>query len=211
MRVTSDSHERCAGLRMVAALMIKQDCIHDHLMKLGTRWACSLCGELFRMAPDEPESPLSGVVWKSGSADGEPWAEVALGPMVMTEDENFVHIRPAFDPASIPDCPRCGAQHWPQCPSEKSSCLKEVMPDARSSGGSGANGTTVASPPSAAGGPNRGGNSGNQAPEVSGGGGLTQIEASHPRLEDGLRDALKLIAIGPPLEMHNSKVASWAS
>lgn len=21
-----------------------------------------------------------------------------------------------FDPALIPDCPRCGAAHWPQCP-----------------------------------------------------------------------------------------------
>jgi len=63
-----------------------------------------------------PEVPLSGGAWKSGSADGMPWAEVPLGPMVMTEDENFVHIRPAFDPASVPDCPRCGAAHWPQCP-----------------------------------------------------------------------------------------------
>jgi len=83
--------------------------------------AAILTDHLAQLRSDEPESPLSDGVWKSGSADGEPWVEVALGPMVMTEDENFVHIRPAFDPASIPDCPRCGAQHWPQCPSEKSS------------------------------------------------------------------------------------------
>jgi hypothetical protein len=66
-----------------------------------------------------PQKPLSGDGWQRGSADGPKWTDPApAGPLVMTEDEGFVHIRAAFDPATVPDCPRCGAAHWPQCPSE---------------------------------------------------------------------------------------------
>ena len=30
------------------------------------------------------------------------------------------HEEPEFDPDTIPECPRCQVQHWPQCPAVKS-------------------------------------------------------------------------------------------